>query len=71
MAVPRSVAQKVERLRREIREHEYRYYVLAQPTISDRQIDRLLDKISAPGIHSLTAEERQLLSERSRQLRGH
>jgi membrane associated rhomboid family serine protease len=35
------------------------------------EIDRLLDKISASGIDSLTAEERQLLSERSRQLRGH
>jgi membrane associated rhomboid family serine protease len=35
------------------------------------EIDRLLDKISASGIESLTAEERQLLSERSRQLRGH
>jgi membrane associated rhomboid family serine protease len=35
------------------------------------EIDRLLDKISASGIDSLTPEERQLLSERSRQLRGH
>jgi membrane associated rhomboid family serine protease len=35
------------------------------------EIDRLLDKISANGIDSLTPEERQLLSERSRQLRGH
>jgi rhomboid family protein len=35
------------------------------------EIDRLLDKISASGIESLTPEERQLLSERSRQLRGH
>ena len=47
MAVPRSVAQKVERLRREIREHEYRYYVLDQPTISDRQFDRLMDELKA------------------------
>ena len=46
MAVPRSVAQKVERLRREIREHEYRYYVLDQPTISDRQFDRLMDELN-------------------------
>jgi membrane associated rhomboid family serine protease len=34
-------------------------------------IDRVLDKISASGLHSLTPEERRLLSERSRQLRGH
>jgi membrane associated rhomboid family serine protease len=35
------------------------------------RIDRLLDKISATGIESLTPEERQLLAERSRQLRQH
>jgi membrane associated rhomboid family serine protease len=35
------------------------------------KIDRLLDKISATGIDSLTPEERQLLAERSRQLRRH
>lgn len=41
-----------------------------QPT-TQAEIDRLLDKISASGIESLTPEERQALSERSRQLRGH
>jgi rhomboid family protein len=40
-------------------------------TATQADIDRLLDKISASGIDSLTPEERQLLSERSRQLRGH
>jgi DNA ligase (NAD+) len=45
MAATQSVKQKVERLRREIREHEYRYYVLDEPTISDRQFDRLMDEL--------------------------
>ena len=45
MPASRSIAQKVERLRREIREHEYRYYVLDEPTISDRQFDRLMDEL--------------------------
>lgn len=45
MAAPRSVVQEVERLRRKIREHEYRYYVLDQPAISDRQFDRLMDRL--------------------------
>lgn len=45
MAAPRPAAQEIERLRREIREHEYRYYVLDQPTISDRQFDRLMDRL--------------------------
>jgi membrane associated rhomboid family serine protease len=45
----------------------------AAPThaATQAEIDRLLDKISASGIDSLTPEERQVLSERSRQLRGH
>jgi DNA ligase (NAD+) len=47
MAVPKSAVEKVERLRREIREHEYRYYVLDQPTISDRRFDRLMDELKA------------------------
>ena len=34
------------------------------------EVDRLLDKISAEGMESLTDEERQLLSEFSRRLRG-
>jgi DNA ligase (NAD+) len=45
MAVPRSVVQEVERLRREIREHEYRYYVLDEPVISDREFDRLVERL--------------------------
>jgi DNA ligase (NAD+) len=37
-----SVVKKVERLREEIVEHDYKYYVLAQPTISDEQYDALM-----------------------------
>lgn len=39
--------------------------------LTQEDIDRLLDKISATGIESLTPEERQLLADRSRQLREH
>lgn len=35
------------------------------------ELDRVLDKISASGLDSLTREERQLLDEMSRQLREH
>ncbi len=35
------VALRLEALRREIREHEYRYHVLDSPTISDAEYDRL------------------------------
>ena len=36
-----------------------------------REIDRVLDKISASGIDSLTAEERRFLDESSREMRQH
>lgn len=37
--------QEIERLRDEIREHDRRYYVDAAPIISDREYDKLLDKL--------------------------
>jgi DNA ligase (NAD+) len=37
----------VEALRREIRRHEYLYYVLAKPEISDYEFDRLLRELRA------------------------
>ena len=35
--------RRLERLRQEIREHDYRYYVLDRPTISDAEYDRLYE----------------------------
>ncbi len=40
-----TVAEKIEQLRDEIREHDYRYYVLVQPTISDAQYDKLMREL--------------------------
>jgi DNA ligase (NAD+) len=39
------VASEIDRLRREIREHDRRYYVDAAPTISDREYDRLMQRL--------------------------
>ncbi len=39
--------KEIERLRAEINEHDYRYYVLAQPTISDYEYDQLLKRLEA------------------------
>ena len=36
------IKKKIEKLREKIRHHDYRYYVLAQPEISDKQYDDLL-----------------------------
>ena len=36
-----NVAERIAQLSREIREHDHRYYVLAQPALSDYEYDRL------------------------------
>jgi len=37
--------KEIERLRKEIEEHNYRYYVLAQPVISDYEFDQLMKRL--------------------------
>ena len=37
--------KRIEDLRREIREHDYRYYVLDDPIISDAQYDALMREL--------------------------
>ena len=39
--------EHIEELRKQIREHEYRYYVLDQPTISDYEFDQLMRELKA------------------------
>ncbi|MCL4798265.1 MAG: NAD-dependent DNA ligase LigA [Burkholderiales bacterium] len=53
----RDVAARVEQLRREIDEHNYRYYVLDAPTISDADFDRMFRELQA-----LEAEHPELAS---------
>lgn len=40
-----NIRQEIERLRREIRRHDYLYYVLARPEISDYEYDMLLKRL--------------------------
>jgi DNA ligase (NAD+) len=42
---PSSVARRVEQLRQQLHDHDYRYYVLAEPTISDEEYDRLMREL--------------------------
>ena len=37
-----TASRRIDRLRTEIHEHDYRYYVLAEPTISDEKYDALM-----------------------------
>ncbi len=39
------IPKEIERLSREIEEHNYRYYVLSQPTVSDKEYDDLLRRL--------------------------
>ena len=45
IVMTRDAQKRIEQLRREIREHDYLYYVLNQPRISDRQYDKLLSEL--------------------------
>ena len=42
---PHEAARKIEGLREKIRHHEYLYYVLDQPEISDPEFDRLMQEL--------------------------
>lgn len=42
---PPAVRKRVEALREKLRDHDYRYYVLAEPVISDEQYDRLMKEL--------------------------
>ena len=40
-----AIAKRMEKLRAQLREHDHRYYVLAEPTISDEEYDRLMREL--------------------------
>ena len=41
----RAAVQRIGKLRKELREHDYRYYVEAQPAIGDEEYDRLMREL--------------------------
>jgi DNA ligase (NAD+) len=45
MAAGKDIAKKIEALREKIRHHEYLYYVLDQPEISDLDFDKLMQQL--------------------------
>jgi len=46
-AVTKDIEKKIESLRERIRHHEYLYYVLDQPEISDLDFDKLMQQLKA------------------------
>jgi len=47
MTAAKNTAKQVESLREQIRHHEYRYYVLDDPEITDAQFDKLMNELKA------------------------
>src|SRR5208282_2778049 len=43
----KTIHKEIQNLRDDIREHEYRYYVLDDPKISDTEFDRLMNRLNA------------------------
>jgi len=39
------IKKKIEDLSRKLEEHNYKYYVLSEPTISDYEFDNLLEEL--------------------------
>jgi DNA ligase (NAD+) len=46
-AAPASIKKEIEGLREKLRHHEYRYYVLDEPEISDAAYDKLMQRLQA------------------------
>src|SRR6266699_3707624 len=44
-AAPGSIKKEIEELREKLRYHEYRYYVLDEPEISDAAYDRMMERL--------------------------
>jgi DNA ligase (NAD+) len=47
MNAPSTAKQRIEKLRVALRDHDYRYYVLSQPSISDGEYDQLMNDLIA------------------------
>ena len=45
MTVPKEIQERIERLRKEINYHNYLYYVLDRPEISDEEYDALMNEL--------------------------
>ena len=44
-SVDPSIRDRVEKLRRELHRHNYRYYVLDDPEVSDAEYDRMMREL--------------------------
>ncbi len=57
--MPDKIGKRIEELREKIRENDYKYYILAEPSISDFEYDKLLkelEKLEAEYPHLITPD---------------
>lgn len=47
MSIPQTIVERAQQLRAEIEQHNYRYYVLDNPTIPDAEFDKLFRELEA------------------------
>src|SRR6058998_3042569 len=67
---------RIEELRLQIREHEYRYYVLAEPVISDYEFDQLMRELQQlesenPGLITPDSPSRRVGGEPAKEFPTH
>jgi DNA ligase (NAD+) len=72
--IPRQARQRAEELRKEIHDHDYRYYVLAEPVIADEQYDRLMRELQDlekehPGLRSPDSPTQRVGGEPTKEFR--
>ena len=56
--IPQEVVDRVQKLREQINYHNYRYYVLDDPVVSDAEFDRLLEELIGLAREMRAAERR-------------
>jgi len=57
--MPSAIEKKIEALREQIRDHDYNYYILTQPKLSDQEYDKLykeLEKLEAENPELITPD---------------
>ena len=57
--MPSQIEKRIEELREKIKEHDYNYYILAEPVISDEEYDKLmkeLENLEEKNPHLITAD---------------
>src|SRR3989304_2023294 len=57
--MPSHIEKRIEELREKIKEHDYNYYILTEPVISDEEYDKLmkeLEKLEGANPHLITPD---------------